>query len=259
MLFISKFFGVIAYPIGLSCLLACIAVGLLITHKKKGALLFAFLSISVIAFFSCPLVSCFLCKSLENKFSQQIPLPNKASAIVLLGGFTRPAIPPRQHIEIGSGGDRLLQTVRLFKEQKASVIVCTGGKIPFLYDFPGSEAACMANLLRDFWGIDSSSIIVEGKAQNTHEHAPRVAALLKQRGLKKDIILVTSACHMYRSVKVFKKNGFIVFPAPADFIEENRIQFSLFSLLPTIEALYESTLTLHEYYGIIVYWIFGWL
>lgn len=259
MLFISKFFGVIAYPIGLSCLLMCIAIGLIMTHKKKGALVCSFLSIFIIAFFACPLVSCFLFRSLENKFSQQSPLPNKASAIVLLGGFTRPALPPRQYIEIGSSGDRLLHAVRLYKEQKASVIVCTGGKIPFLMDFPGSEAACMANLLSYFWGIDSSSIIIEDKAQNTHDHAPRVASLLKQRGLKKDIILVTSAWHMYRSVKVFKKNDFNVFPAPADFLEESRIQFSIFSFLPTIDALYESTMALHEYYGIIAYWILGWL
>jgi uncharacterized SAM-binding protein YcdF (DUF218 family) len=259
MLFISKFLSAITYPIGLSCLLACVAIGLMIAQKKKGALVCAFLSIFFIAFFSCPLVAYYLARSLENKFSQQSPLPDKASAIVLLGGCTRPALPPRQYIEIGSCGDRLLHAVRLFKERKASVIVCTGGKIPFLLDFPGSEAACMANLLRDFWGIDSASIIIEDKAQNTHDHGPKIASLLKQRGVQKDIILVTSAMHMYRSVKVFKKNGFSVFPAPADFLEESRIQFSLFMILPTADALFESTIALHEYYGIIAYWILGWL
>jgi uncharacterized SAM-binding protein YcdF (DUF218 family) len=259
MLFISKFFEVLAYPMGVFCLFACITIGLVIAKKKKIALICALISIFIIAFFACPLVACLLAKSLEQKFSQQIPGIQKASAIVLLGGFTRPSLPPRQHIEMGCGGDRLLQAVRLLKTQKASVIVCTGSKIPFLQDFPGSEATCMASLLRDSWGIDSSSIIIEDKALTTHDHGPRVAALLGQRGMNKDIILVTSAIHMYRSVKVFRKNGFTVFPAPVDFAEESRIQFSLFLFLPSVDALYESTAVLHEYYGIITYSILGWI
>jgi uncharacterized SAM-binding protein YcdF (DUF218 family) len=259
MLLISKIFGTLAYPVGLSCLFMCIAIGLTIAHKKKGAFLCAFASIFIIVVFGCPMVSWYLVRSLEKKYSPQSPLPNKASAIVLLGGFTRPAIPPRQYIEIGCGGDRLLHAVRLYKEKKASVIICTGGKIPFLLDFPGSEAACMANLLKEFWGIDSSSIIVEDKAQNTHDHALRVAAVLKQHGLKKDIILVTSAFHMFRTMKIFKKYDFTVFPAPSGFFEESSIKFSLFSMLPTIEALYESTVALHEFYGILAYWVFGWI
>ncbi len=258
MLFISKFFAAIAYPMGFSCFLACGTIVLMLLKRKRSALACGLLSFSIILVFSSPVVSHFLVESLESKFTQQADVP-KASAIVLLGGFTRPALPPRRYVEVGPCGDRMHYAVRLFKEQRAPFIVCTGSKITFLADYPGTEASCMASVLKDLWGIDSSSVIIEDKALNTHDHGPRIRAIFDQRGMKKDIILVTSATHMYRSVKVFQKCGFTVIPAPADFWEESRLQMNIFLLLPAAEALIASTMALHEYYGIVAYWIMGWM
>jgi uncharacterized SAM-binding protein YcdF (DUF218 family) len=258
LLFFSKLVAAAFYPVGFSCLLIPVAVVFGILGRKRTALFILFVSISALWFFSTPVVSDMLVKSLESKFTQPAHIPN-ASAIVLLGGFTRPALSPRRHVEIGFAGDRLLGAVRLFKENKAPYIVCTGGKIPFLLDFPGTEASNMASLLRDLWNIDSSSILIEDKAQNTHDHGPKVRAIFEQRGMKKDIILVTSAMHMYRSVKIFKKNGFTVYPAPADFWCESKSPFVLFKILPGADALNASTTALHEYYGLLAYKVMGWL
>jgi len=257
-LFLSKLLAVIFYPAGCSCFLALCAIAFHLLRKKKTAFFCVVASIAILFFFSTPAVARFLVRSLESKFTQPAQVP-RASAIVLLGGFTRPALPPRQYVGIGLFGDRLLYAVRLFKEDRAPRIVCTGGKIPFLMDFPGTEASCMARLLEDLWGIDTASIIIEDKAQNTHDHGPRVSALFDQRGMKKNIILVTSAMHMYRSVKIFRKYGFTVFPAPADFWTEKNAQWNIFSFLPDAGALNASTVALHEYYGLIGYKLMGWL
>ena len=258
LLFLSKLLAIIFYPVGFSFFLIAIAIAFRALGRKRTALVCLSLSIALLWFFSTPVVSYVLVRSLESKYPQPAHVP-KASAIVLLGGFTRPALPPRRDIEIGLFGDRILYAVRLFKEGKAPSIVCTGGKIPFLLDFPGTEASSMAHLLKESWGIDSSSIIVEDKAQNTHDHGPRVRAIFEQRGMKKDIILVTSAMHMHRSVKVFKKYGFNVIPASADFWCEAKSPLKVFSLLPSADALFASTTALHEYYGLLAYWIMGWL
>jgi len=258
LLFLSKLSAAIFYPVGFSCFLIPAAIIFRAVGKKRTALACLSLSLSVLWVFSTPVVSDILVRSLESKFDQAAQIPN-ASAIVLLGGFTRPALPPRRHVEIDCAGDRLLNAVRLFKENKAPYIVCTGGKITFLMDFPGTEASSMASLLRDLWRIDTPSVIIEDKAQNTHDHGPRVRAIFEQRGIKKDIILVTSAMHMYRSVKIFKKYGFTVFPAPADFWCERKSQFQLFKILPQAGALNASTTALHEYYGLLAYKIMGWL
>ena len=117
----------------------------------------------------------------------------------------------------------------------------------------------MADLLREFGGIDSTSIIIEDKARNTHDHAPRVREIVEKRGLKSDIILVTSAMHMYRSVKVFQKAGFTVHPAPTDYWVATGGMPGVFDFLPDAEAFFFSTTVLHEYYGLLAYRVLGWL
>jgi uncharacterized SAM-binding protein YcdF (DUF218 family) len=147
----------------------------------------------------------------------------------------------------------------LYKRHYAPTLICTGGEIPFLSNYPGSEAAVMARLLQESWGIDSSAIIIEDRSKNTHENGENVRALFEQRRLKKNIILVTSAMHMYRSNAIFKKYGFIVHPAPADFLADKFTAYTVFSFIPTAEALFMSTTALHEYYGIATYSFLGWM
>lgn len=257
-LFLSKLLAVFFYPVGFSCLLALCAIVFLMLRKKKTALSCVALSIAILFFFSTPAVSDVLGKNLESKFTQAASYP-LASAIVILGGCTRPALPPRKYVEISEGGNRMLHAARLFKAGYAPFIICTGGKIPFLYDFPGSEAKSMADLLEELIGVDSSVIIIEDKAQNTHDHGPKIKEICEKRGFKKEIILVTSAMHMYRSVNIFRKYGFTVYPAPTDYRVESKPQWSIFSLLPNAGALNGSTVALHEYYGLFAYKIMGWL
>jgi uncharacterized SAM-binding protein YcdF (DUF218 family) len=257
-LFLSKFIQVFLYPVGLSVALAAAGGIVLLFHKKKAGLILVFLSAGILWFFSCPLFSHALVRSLESKFDPPVDFP-KVSAIVLLGGCTKPAVAPRRYVEPGNAGDRMVNAARLLKKGYAPVIIATGGKIPSVYEFPGSEARCMTSILREVCGIDSSAIILEDKARDTHENATLTAAIMQQRKLHKDIILVTSAIHMYRSVKIFRKFGFTVFPAPADFREDKTIKIGVFSILPSVDALSEATDALHEYYGLIAYKIMGWL
>ena len=52
---------------------------------------------------------------------------------------------------------------------------------------------------------------------NTRENALDSYGLLAPRGIRR-IILVTSALHMPRAAVAFRKAGFDVIPAPADFV-----------------------------------------
>jgi uncharacterized SAM-binding protein YcdF (DUF218 family) len=258
LLFLAKFVPLFIYPVGLAGMCAA-AAGVFVLFKKwKPALVLAFLSAGILWFFSSPVVMHVLVRSLESKYDPPQDFP-KVPAIVLLGGCTRPAVAPRAVVEISGAGNRILNAARLFKKGYAPVIISTGGKIAYVYDFPGSEAQCMASVLRNDCGIDSASIIIEPKAQDTHDHAPNVEKILLERGLAKEIILVTSATHMYRSVLIFKKRGYVVHPAPSDYREDKAFPINLFALFPKVEALCESTAVLHEYYGIVAYWIMGWI
>jgi uncharacterized SAM-binding protein YcdF (DUF218 family) len=258
LLFFAKFVPLFIYPVGLAGLCA-VAAGVFVIFKKwKPALVLVFLSAGILWFFSSPVVTHVLVRSLESKYNPPQDFP-KVPAIVLLGGCTRPAVAPRGVVEVSGAGNRILNAARLFKKGYAPVIIATGGKISYVYNFPGSEALCMASVLRNDCGIDSASIIIEDQAKDTHDHAPNVEKILKERGLKKEIILVTSAMHMYRSVLIFKKRGYVVHPAPADYLEDKAFALNLYALFPKVESLGESTNLLHEYYGLVGYWIMGWI
>jgi len=255
-LFLSKFLALLFYPVGLSILLLFVAGILSFFSKKKSAFCCAFFGVAVLLVFSMPIVANKLAGNLESKYVQQRSY-RPAAAIVVLGGCTRSAVPPRVFNEVGAAGDRLVHAARLYNCGYAPYIVCTGGRIPFLSNNPITEGETMASLLREVWRVGSASVIVESEAQTTYDHGPKLRALFKQRHMEQNIILVTSAMHMYRSVKIFKKFGFTVQPAPADVYIDNSKSRLLFALLPSADALNTSTTALHEYYGILAYTIMG--
>jgi uncharacterized SAM-binding protein YcdF (DUF218 family) len=258
LLFFSKLLALLFYPLGLffAGSIACAVVAY--AGKKRLALCCIAAPILLLWLFSTPIVSDLLVRSLEKKFDPPPAFP-RVSAIVLLGGATQPSLPPRRYAETNDYGDRIFHALRLFKAGYAPYILCSGGKINFLLDYPGSEAKSTSELLREFGNIDTSSIILEDQAKNTHENATKAKEILAKRSLSRQIILVTSAMHMYRSVKIFKKNGFTVYPAPTDYWVILGQRIKLFDLLPTADALYFSTNALHEYYGLLAYWVLGWI
>ncbi len=258
MLFLSKLIQMFFYPVGLSIALAVAGGVFLVLQKKKTAIFLVFSSIGILSIFSCPVVAHAIVRSLESKYDPPADFP-KVSAIVLLGGCTKSPVSPRRYTEPSCAGDRMVNAARLYRKGYAPVIVSTGGKITFMYDYSGSEAQNMADFLTETCRIDSSKILLEDKAKDTHGNATYTLELLREHGLNKDIILVTSAMHMYRSVKIFKKCGFTVYPAPADFREDKKVQKNIFAYFPNAEALSNSTDALHEYYGLIAYKIVGWL
>jgi uncharacterized SAM-binding protein YcdF (DUF218 family) len=257
-LFLSKLIQLLFYPVGLAVALAVAGGIVMLLRKRKAAVVLVFLAAGTLWFFSCPVITHTLVRSLESKFDPPEDFP-KVSAIVLLGGCTRPPLPPRRYVEASDAADRMINAARLLRKGYAPVILATGGKIPFVYNFPGSEAQCMAHFLREVCGVDSAAIILENDARDTHENATKASDVLQRHGIKKEIILVTSAMHMYRSVKIFRKCGFTVYPAPADFREDKSMQIKIFSFLPNVDALSKATDVLHEYYGILAYKIMGWL
>jgi uncharacterized SAM-binding protein YcdF (DUF218 family) len=193
--------------------------------------------------------------------SEELP---EAEAIILLGGSTRVPTPPRNTVEITEAGDRVLYAAHLYKEGKAPLIIATGGRITWLDNAP-PEADSMKNLLIEI-GVPESAIIEETQALNTYENALYTKKILEQRGIKQSL-LVTSASHMPRSLRVFQKQEIDVIPAPTDFLvtqlnwEQLQMtpQATLLNLLPSAENLKQTTQALKEYLGLIVYWFKGWI
>jgi uncharacterized SAM-binding protein YcdF (DUF218 family) len=263
-LFLSKLLPLFFYPLGLVFLL--LIISLILWWKYPHWLPIPIITACFILFIggNC-WVSNLLVKSLEWQYiSTTDNLPN-AEVIVILGGGIKPRIYPRPMVDLAEPSDRVVYGAKLFKMGKSPLIIPTGGRIPWRggKNLP-SEADDMTELLL-FLGIPESAIIKEGNSFNTYDNAVNTRRILEKLNIKR-ILLVTSAIHMPRSVKIFEKQNLEVIPAPTDYLvtqkdfgEEDTFQNTLINLLPDSNYLNNTTLAIKEYIGIVVYKLKGWL
>lgn len=249
---LSKVLPALLFPVGLVCCLCMILGVLAVLRKAKGMAWIAFIAFGVLYASSSPLVSWALLRGLESQYPEPASYPH-AAAIVLLGGASVPNLPPRRHPEVNANGDRVLQTARLWRAGLATRLVVTGGAIAFITGYDSDEATMYADLMTSLFDVPDSAILRVPNSHNTYEDARYTAQLFDSAGLQKDILLVTSAAHMPRSVELFQKQGFIVHPAPSNFRVSSFFSFHPYRLLPSEQALDETTDALHEYAGLLWY------
>jgi uncharacterized SAM-binding protein YcdF (DUF218 family) len=256
---ISKLLAIPCYPVGMCVTLGVAAIIALALKRRRLGLVLVCTATGVLFLFSQPLVAHLLVRGLESQY-ESAELPHRAAAIVLLGGSGVAPSPPRRHPETNIWGDRLMHTARLFRQKSAPFIICTGGTLPFLHETSWADADNAATLLGELWGIDTAASVIRVRdSQTTREDALGVVKAIGELGLRYEIILVTSAMHMPRSVLLMQKQGLIVHPSPTDFHTDAEFQWKFFNLLPSGEALYDTRLALHEYYGLIAYKLLGWI
>lgn len=261
-LFLSKLLPLFIYPLGLSCCLLLVSLGLCFSRSRWTfvPILMAFV---ILITASNVRVGNSLITSLERQYLPQENMP-QAEAIVVLGGATRNDEPPRVIPDMRDSGDRLLYAAKLYKDGAAPLIILTGGRIQW-YGGESSEAETMATIL-ELMGVPRVAMLLESRSLNTHENAVYTKEILDRRQIKK-FLLVTSAAHMSRSVAIFKKQGMIPFPAPADFTisDRNLIEHTIttesriLSLFPDTESLDRTTQSIKEYIGTAIYLLRGWL
>jgi uncharacterized SAM-binding protein YcdF (DUF218 family) len=113
-----------------------------------------------------------------------------------------------------------------------------------------SIAVVMQDVLLS-WGIDKEKIIIEDLSKTTLESAKYSLKKLEEEGYQR-IILVTSALHMRRSVKCFKRGEIKIIPAPVNYIlgiePSNILDF-----LPNAGTLSNNFYAIHEWIGLLYY------
>lgn len=255
-LLLSKFIPPLIFPVGLTFLLCLLAAWLAFRARAFGAAACAFVAALVLYLGASPYVTAKLLRGLEARNPPRAECV-EAPAIVLLGGGMAPAGAPRLNPETNSAGDRVLHAARLYQRGCAPRVVATGGYISFLHDAKGSEADLYAALLTELFGVPAKAILKVGDSKTTHDDAVLTARLFDSTGMKKEILLVTSASHMPRAAALFRKQGFTVVPEPTDFHAPANPRFRLFDVLPSAEALRGNALALNEYVGTWAYKLLG--
>lgn len=253
LLIVAGLLPIAVYPLSVACV--CLAVAVLAPLRPARRRAFAGVGLCVLLVASCGPVARSLGRSLEWQYPPSADPPH-ADAIVLLGGFTMPARPPRQRIELDQDGNRLLGALALYRAGKAPMLYVAGGRLD-VFETLGPEAPDIAALLGEL-GVPKDALVLETSSRNTYENAAEAKRMLGPRGVRR-ILLVTSALHMPRAAGLFRHQGFDVIPYATDFHvvelgqDESGGAWSLLDFVPRATSLAYTTRILREWLGIAVY------
>lgn len=173
--------------------------------------------------------------------------------IIILGGAINPKIShARGAVELNAAAERLTVAAELARRYPAARIVFSAGT-GNLFDNT-SDARFAAALLESF-GIARERIVVKDHSRNTADNAALTRDLIQPKPGER-WLLVTSAYHMPRSVGVFRKAGFEVDPYPVDW--RTRGWIDAVTPFETVgEGLRHTDIAVHEWIGLITYWLTG--
>ena len=262
--FLSKFLPALFLPLGMACLFIAVSLVAQVRKRSQMAILANLAALAVLCLMGNRTVSHLLVRPLEARDIPTGPLP-QADAIVVLGGVTAPALPPQPTVHLTGGADRLTYSAALYRDHKAPLVILSGGRMPWNNGLP-PESAQMAEIMQ-MLGVPSSAILEESASRNSHENAAYTSHLLLSRNLHR-VLLVTSALTMPRALAAFRHEGIDAIAAPTDFTpglnEDSKngvseLEVIALSLLPNPHNLDESGAALHEYLGLAIYRLAGWI
>lgn len=169
------------------------------------------------------------------------PLQSVDNIVVLGSGFMpRDAIPVTAALD-EDGLVRIVEGLRLVRRLPGARLIVSGGAAP------GFTPAALgyAELARDF-GVANASLVVLQSPRDTGAEARAVASLLGGA----PFLLVTSAYHMPRAVRLMQRAGVHPIPAPTGQRVGAFARRGVHRWLPTSAGMRDTELALHEYLGL---------
>lgn len=175
---------------------------------------------------------------------------NNYSVGILLGGI---ASYDKNNIGFfGQSSDRFIQTLQLYKIGKIQKIIVSGGSSKILNKQKDEASFIYQSFIN--CGVNAKDILIEPKARNTKENFIYSKKILDSLGIKKDVVIITSAFHTPRTSFLASKFGFtnyIVFPC--DYKEINAsLELSEY-ILPNMKTMHDWGLLIKEWVGLIMY------
>lgn len=244
----KKFVTPFLLPPGIFILILVVAgLGMTFSRRWRIGLMSLVLGLCLWGLSIAP-VAGYLMRGLESGFS--IPDNPSGDVIILLGGGIIDRVPDLTGMAAPSPlmMGRVVAAVRLYRRLGLPIIV-TGGR--GAGDGAVAEAPVIRRILVDL-GVPANAVTEEDRARDTAQNARLTAAICRQRGFSRPILL-TAAYHLKRARMAFDATGMAVTPFPAYFLGSRGTPVSWRHLLPRAGVLHASSSALHEYIGILYY------
>jgi uncharacterized SAM-binding protein YcdF (DUF218 family) len=188
----------------------------------------------------------------SNEMAPDADLSAYAGVVVLGGGLDASYI-AQDHAqpELNGSAERMTAAVALSQRYPAMRILFTGGEGDLIASGPSE-----AQRARQFFaamGLPADRLLLEGVSRNTFENAT-LSAQMPGVNVHQKWLLVTSAWHMRRSLATFRKAGWNVTAYPVDFRTGADTPWTRYSIA---DGAQQWQLVLHEYLGLLAYWLAG--
>lgn len=183
---------------------------------------------------------------LERPYAVVPPSPVHVGAVIVLGGG---AVEGSPNLSVADGAfKRLVWGIALAHRYGVPMIFSGGG---FAGEQPESTYA-VATLGALAPIMPPVRVIEENSSLDTYENALMTAKVLDREGLRgAPVLLVTSAYHMRRAVRLFAARGIDAVPAATDFQGEWGRPLRGRDWVPGMEPLAKSGRALREYAGLV--------
>ncbi|MGA2526723.1 MAG: YdcF family protein [Smithellaceae bacterium] len=227
----------IVFVLLLIAFFVCVAA----SKKKTGALI---LLLSIILLYAVSIfpTANFLCHYLEKDYiNNSSILEQNTDVIVVLGGGSKDINALKNTFLTEITAVRILHAVEVYNKNGVKYFVCSGkgtGKI--------SEALVMARLAEKL-GVPKEKIRIEDKSMNTWQNAAELSKMFANKNIS--VGIVTSAYHMKRSEREFKKYFNNVSPLVATYFYSSFAGNSVVKYMPQSEDLYKTSIALKEIAG----------
>jgi uncharacterized SAM-binding protein YcdF (DUF218 family) len=229
-------------PVFIIAVLLLIAFFSCVTSGKKNGALITFLSVILLYGVSINPTAGYLCYYLEKDYiNKPAAGDKKVDIIIVLGGGTYDVESFKNTFLSETTAARILSAVEFYNKIGARYFICAGkgtGRI--------AEAEVMAQSAEKL-GVPKEKIRMDSRSRNTWEHAIELNKMFTDKNMT--LGLVTSAYHLKRSEKEFKKYFNNVAPLPADYFYSSPAGPAAIRFIPQTRSLYKTSIALNEIVG----------
>lgn len=225
-------------PISIGLILLVIGLIYLYTDNSKKAKKYLTVAILWIFLIGYSPFSNYLIQPLENQYKPYIKIEKDIKYVLVLGSAHVSNNEMSKLSQLSKTAlMRLSEGIRIYRELDGAKLIVSG--------YAGDDTVAHALVLRDVaisLGVPSSDIITQEEAKDTQEEAEYAKEIID----KDRFVLVTSAAHMPRAIKIFESAWLNPIAAPTDYLSKEDGSFGRF---PRASEIRKTESAMHEYIG----------